>query len=96
MFELDLCWVIASGQDAIAHLNKYSNRYELVHIKDMVKEGGKVVQKDFGQGSVDYPTILKAAKKAGIKYYIVEQEEYPVSSIESMKVDAEWMKKLSI
>jgi sugar phosphate isomerase/epimerase len=96
MFELDLCWVIASGQDAVAHLNKYADRYELVHIKDMVKEGGKVVQKDFGKGTVDYPTILKAAKKAGIKYYIVEQEEYPVSSIESMRVDADWMKKLSI
>ncbi len=96
MFELDLCWIVASGQDTIAHLNKYGKRYELVHIKDMVKDNGKVTQKDLGQGSVDFETILKTAKKVGVKYYLVEQEQYPVSSIESMKVDAEWMKKISI
>ncbi|WP_028667877.1 sugar phosphate isomerase/epimerase family protein [Runella zeae] len=96
MFELDLCWIVASGQNAVAHLEKYSKRYELVHIKDMVLDNGRVSQKDLGKGAMDFDTILKAAKKAGIKYYIVEQEQYPSSSIESMKVDAEWMKQLSI
>lgn len=97
MFELDLCWIVATGQDTVAHLNKYGKRYELVHIKDMVKDNnGKVSQKDLGLGSVDFATILATAKKVGVKYYIVEQEEYPGSSIESMKVDAEWMKKISI
>lgn len=96
MFELDLCWIVASGQNAVAHLEKYSKRYELVHIKDMVLDNGRVSQKDLGKGTMDFDTILKAAKKAGIKYYIVEQEQYPSSSIESMKVDAEWMKQLSI
>lgn len=97
MFELDLCWIVAAGQDTIAHLNKYGKRYELVHIKDMVKDNsGKVTQKDLGLGSVDFATILKTAKKVGVKYYIVEQEQYPSSSIESMKADADWMKKISI
>ncbi len=96
MFELDLCWIVASGQNAVAHLEKYSKRYELVHIKDMVLDNGRVSQKDLGKGTMDFDTILKAAKKAGIKHYIVEQEQYPSSSIESMKVDAEWMKQLSI
>lgn len=96
MFELDLCWIVASGQNAVAHLEKYGKRYELVHIKDMVLDNGRVSQKDLGKGAMDFDTILKAAKKAGIKYYIVEQEQYPSSSIESMKVDAEWMKQLSV
>ncbi|MFN3380642.1 MAG: sugar phosphate isomerase/epimerase family protein [Runella zeae] len=96
MFELDLCWIVASGQNAVAHLEKYGKRYELVHIKDMVLDNGRVSQKDLGKGAMDFDTILKAAKKAGIKHYIVEQEQYPSSSIESMKVDAEWMKQLSI
>lgn len=97
MFELDLCWIVASGQDAIAHLNKYGKRYELVHIKDIVKDdNGKVKQKDLGQGTMDFANLLKTAKKVGIKYYIVEQEEYPVSSLESMKVDADWMRNFSI
>jgi sugar phosphate isomerase/epimerase len=97
MFELDLCWIVAAGQDTVAHLEKYGKRYELVHIKDMVKDNnGKVTQKDLGKGSIDFDTILKAAKKAGVKYYLVEQEEYPGPSIESLKVDADWMKKVSI
>lgn len=97
MFELDLCWIVAAGQDTVAHLNKYGKRYELVHIKDMVKDNnGKVTQKDLGLGSVDFATILKTAKKVGVKYYIVEQEQYPSSSIESMQVDADWMKKISL
>ena len=97
MFELDLCWIVAAGQDTVAHLQKYGKRYELIHIKDMVKDNnGKVTQKDLGQGSIDFATILKAAKKAGVKYYLVEQEEYPGPSIESLKVDADWMKKVSI
>lgn len=97
MFELDLCWIVASGQDAIAHLNKYGKRYELVHIKDIVKDdNGKVKQKDLGQGTMDFANLLKTAKKVGVKYYIVEQEEYPVSSLESMKVDADWMRNFSI
>ncbi|MFN8348646.1 MAG: sugar phosphate isomerase/epimerase [Spirosomataceae bacterium] len=97
MFELDLCWIVAAGQDTVAHLEKYGKRYELVHIKDMVKDNnGKVSQKDLGQGSVDFAAILKAAKKAGVKYYLVEQEEYPASSLASMQADADWMKKVSI
>lgn len=97
MFELDLCWIVAAGQDTVAHLNKYGKRYELVHIKDMVKDNnGKVTQKDLGLGSVDFATILKTAKKVGVKYYLVEQEQYTSSSIESMQVDADWMKKISI
>lgn len=97
MFELDLCWIVAAGQDAVEHFKKYGKRYELVHIKDMVKDGsGKVTQKDLGQGSIDFVTILKAAKKAGVKYYLVEQEQYPGTSIDSIKVDADWMKQLSI
>ncbi|MFN4146895.1 MAG: sugar phosphate isomerase/epimerase family protein, partial [Runella sp.] len=95
-FELDLCWIVAAGQDTVAHLKKYGKRYELVHLKDMVKEGNKVTQKDLGKGSVDFANILKTAKKAGVKHYIVEQEQYPVSPMESMKVNAEWMKKLSV
>ncbi|MEZ4904510.1 MAG: sugar phosphate isomerase/epimerase [Spirosomataceae bacterium] len=97
MFELDLCWIVAAGQDTVAHLNKYGKRYELVHIKDMVKDAaGKVTQKNLGEGTLDFASILKTAKKVGVKYYLVEQEFYPGSSIDSIRYDAEWMKKFSI
>jgi sugar phosphate isomerase/epimerase len=96
MFELDMCWIEAAGQDAAEHLKKYGKRYELCHIKDYNKTGGKVVQNDLGKGVVNYKHIVHTAMQNGMKYFLVEQEEYPVSPMESMKMNAEYMKKLAV
>jgi sugar phosphate isomerase/epimerase len=95
MFELDICWIVAAGHDMVAHLKKYKKRYELCHIKDMVKIDGKVQQKNLGEGSINFADLLKKTKANSMKYYLVEQEQYPGASIESMRADAEYMKKLS-
>lgn len=96
MFELDLCWIDVAGQDPVAHLKKYGKRYELCHIKDYNKVNGKPVQNDLGKGSVDFKKTLRAAMDNGMKYFIVEQEEYPQSVMTSLKNDAEYMKTLSV
>ena len=97
LFELDMCWIEAAGQNAINHLKQYGNRYELCHVKDFKKEAnGKVVQQNLGQGVVNYAAILKQARKSGMKHFLVEQEEYPQSSLASLKYDAEYMKTLKI
>ena len=33
--QMDIFWTLAAGQDPITLLNKYSNRYKLMHLKDM-------------------------------------------------------------
>lgn len=97
MFELDMCWIDAAGQDPIAHLRKYGKRYELCHIKDYNRTGNKITQSDLGKGQVNYKAILAYAKDfTNIKHYLVEQEEYPESSMISLKNDAEYMKKLTV
>lgn len=96
MFELDLCWIDVAGVDTASHLKKYGKRYELCHIKDYKKENGKPVQNDLGKGSVDFKKTLRVALDSGIKYFLVEQEEYPESSLVSLKHDAEYMKTLSV
>lgn len=96
MFELDLCWIDVAGQDTVAHLKKYGKRYELCHIKDYTKENGKPVQNDLGKGAVDFKKTLRAAMDSSIRYFIVEQEEYPQAVMVSMKNDAEYMKKLAV
>jgi len=92
VFELDICWVVAAGRDAVAHLNKYKKRYELGHLKDMVQTDGKVTQRNLGEGTVPFKAIVAAGQKNGIKHFLVEQEQYPVSSMESMKANVEWVK----
>lgn len=96
LFELDLCWIDVAGQDPIEHLKKYGKRYELCHIKDYRKENGKPVQNDLGKGTVDFRKTLRVAMDNGMKYFIVEQEEYPQSVMASLKNDAEYMKKLTV
>ncbi len=82
-FEMDIFWVRYPGQDPVVWLNKYGKRWQLMHLKDM-KQGVKLgdlsghadVESDvaLGQGQLDLPAILRAAKKAGVKWYFIEDE----------------------
>jgi sugar phosphate isomerase/epimerase len=81
-FEMDLLWTVHPGQDPAALLNKYGSRWELMHLKDLregVKgdfSGGTDTKNDvaLGTGQVDFPAVLKAAQKARVKYYFIEDE----------------------
>lgn len=99
-YEMDIFWVVTPGQDPVAWLKKYPNRFRLCHVKDRMKtappkEGDASC--DLGTGSIDFPTILKVAKDNAMKYYIVEQEKYEGSTpIKSVETDAAYMKNLRI
>ncbi len=99
-FEMDIYWVAAAGVDIEAWFKKYKKRFRLCHVKDRSKNPGTDNGKnsvDLGTGSIDWPTILKSAKKYGMQYYIVEQEAYPNgSSLEAAKVNADYMKTVKI
>lgn len=82
-FEMDIFWVQFPGQDPAQWLEKYPKRWELLHLKDMKKglqtgdqSGHTDVSNDvaLGTGQLDMPAILKAAKKAGVKWYFIEDE----------------------
>jgi len=81
-FEIDILWTFFPGVNPTELLNKYGNRFKLLHLKDLRKgvtgnlSGGTAVENDvaLGTGQLDIPTILKAAKKAGIKHYYIEDE----------------------
>jgi sugar phosphate isomerase/epimerase len=95
-YELDMCWSEAAGENTIEHLKQYGSRYELCHVKQLVEKDPKPKQTDLADGIIDYAKLLRAAKDNGMKYYLVEQEQYPVDSITSMKNDAAFMKGLKI
>ena len=91
--EMDLGWVIASGNDPIAYFNKFPGRFPLWHLKDM-----DLIKKhsvEFGKGSLDIPKMLDNAKLSGMKYFFIEQEEYNSSPLESMQENMEYLKKLN-
>jgi sugar phosphate isomerase/epimerase len=80
---MDIFWVVFPNQDPVKLFEKYGSRWELVHLKDMKKgtqtgplTGSSDVRNDvaLGTGLMDMPAILKAAKKAGVKWYFIEDE----------------------
>jgi sugar phosphate isomerase/epimerase len=82
-YQMDIFWVVFPGQDPVKLFEKYGSRWELVHLKDMKKgtqtgalTGSSDVRNDvaLGTGLMDMPAILKAAKKAGVKWYFIEDE----------------------
>lgn len=96
--QMDIYWVVTAGQDPETWFRKYPDRFRLCHIKDRVK--GTIKREDtcdLGTGSIDFPKILKTARKNGMQYYIAEQEHYPNSTpLKSAEADAEYMKNLRI
>jgi sugar phosphate isomerase/epimerase len=82
LYQMDVFWIVHPGQDPVKLLNHYGSRFELMHVKDM-KPGTKHdltgksdVNNDVqvGTGVMDWPAILSAAKKAGVKWYFIEDE----------------------
>ena len=87
-FELDILWTVFPGQDPVALLKKYPKRFKLMHLKDLRKgivgnlSGGTPVENDvaLGTGQINLPAVLKAAKKAGVQHYYIEDESPSVAT----------------
>lgn len=81
-YEMDVYWVVNPGQDPVKLLEKYGRRFELMHIKDMKKgtPNGFTGQSDvtnnvvLGSGVMDWAAIFRGARKAGVKWYFIEDE----------------------
>jgi len=81
-FELDVFWAVHGGADPVRLLKKHGHRFELMHVKDLKKGAkgdltGGAPDSDsvsIGQGQVDWPAVLREAKRAGIKHYFIEDE----------------------
>lgn len=75
LFQLDTYWAIHGGGDPLAFLQKHGHRIHSIHCKDM-NNPKDMHDVEVGSGCVDFTNILPLALKHGIKWYIVEQEQY--------------------
>ena len=101
-FELDCGWVIVGGADPVDYLHRYPTRISMLHVKDF-KHAGKPESiaepppaAQLGEGRLDYRPVFEAAKKANIKHYFVEQEGFDIPPFEALKIDEEYMRKLTV
>ena len=82
-FQLDVLWTVFPGQDPAKLLEKYPDRWLLLHLKDLKKgvptgslAGHTELTNDvaLGSGQVDWPALFRASQKIGVKYYFIEDE----------------------
>jgi len=81
-FEMDIYWVKHGGENPLTLLNKYPNKFLLMHLKDMKKgvEGDNTGHADvetnvsLGKGQIAIAPLVKRGKELGIKYMFIEDE----------------------
>lgn len=89
--ELDLYWINKAGQDPIKYFDKYPGRFELWHVKDMAPGNKEITE--IGHGTIDFDRIFAARKKAGMKYWFVEQDISKGDMFESLKFSTQTLAK---
>ncbi len=83
MFQIDLYWAIEGGADPLSYFEKFPGRFWLWHVKDEKEVGAS--------GDIDFEKIWTGAETAGVKYFIVEQEEYDYPPIESVNMSLQYL-----
>ena len=102
--ELDLYWLTQAGQDPAAILTKHANRVRLIHMKDRTKGAPTSYNMDassehfteLGTGSVQWPALLAQAKKQGIHYAFLDQDETHGDVFASMKQSHAYLETLHV
>ena len=91
-FEMDLYWVVRSGNDPLQLFQKYPGRFSMWHVKDMDKTNN-AVNTEIGQGAVNFKSIFAEAKLSGVKHYFVEHEfNYKPNELGSVKTSFDYVK----
>jgi len=74
--ELDVYWVYRGNEDPVEYIKKYSDKLQLLHLKDGTMEEGTALF----EGSVDIKGVLDAIAELDIEWLVVEDETpYPNS-----------------
>lgn len=88
--ELDCGWTCVAGKDPVWYLTNHPKRCELLHLRDFApgftpttemrmtsaELMGPATPAVVGEGVVDYPAVLAAAKKAGTREYFIERDPF--------------------
>ena len=90
--ELDVYWLLYGGQDPSEYLRRFRRHIRLVHIKDG-RCGEEPVFVELGQGQVNWDELFAACDETSAEWLLYEQDKWEVSSEESARKSAEFLKK---
>jgi sugar phosphate isomerase/epimerase len=105
VFELDTFWMSAAGCDPVQWIKKVSGRIPIIHFKDLAIDWkaddggmGQVYRRfaEIGQGNINWPPIVEASVKAGVEWYVVEQDRTVLDEYECLKISVDYMRSIGI
>jgi sugar phosphate isomerase/epimerase len=82
-FQIDLYWIEEGGKDAIDYFNRYPGRFLMYHVKDREEVGAS--------GEMDFRPAFENADVAGLRYVIVEVEQYNYEPLESVRISLDYL-----
>ena len=90
--EIDLYWLTKAKQDPIALINAHPGRFPLWHVKDMDNKPDEMFT-EVGNGIIDFKSIFKHTKTAGLQYFFVEEDKCPGDPFDSITSSITYIKK---
>jgi sugar phosphate isomerase/epimerase len=84
--ELDVGWALVGGTDPVEFIERYGDRIDVLHMKDMdVDAGPRGDYRELGEGDVDLQAVTDAGRAAGVEWFIYEHDmpEDPAASIDT-------------
>lgn len=90
--ELDVGNMLVGGGDPIHYLEHHPGRFDLAHLKEWAAGPIAITSRAefpsyaaaFGRGDVDWPRLIGAARRSGVRTFFLEQE--PVEGADPMDV----------
>jgi sugar phosphate isomerase/epimerase len=100
--QMDVFWMKNPGQDPVALLKKYPNRWKSLHLKDrrigtpnnLNGRQDKETNVVLGTGDVGIAEVMKTAMALGIKHYFIEDESS--RALEQVPQSVAYLKSLKL
>lgn len=91
--EIDTYWVQMGGCDPAEWVAKYPGRQVLFHLKDFLPLRFTNTMAPVGTGNLNWNKIVPAAEKAGVQWFIVEQDDCSKDPFECLKDSFDYLTK---
>jgi sugar phosphate isomerase/epimerase len=96
-FEIDTYWITYGGGDPVAWIDRVAGRIPCLHLKDMGIDSNRTqFMMEVGEGNLNWAGILKAAKAAGVKWYIVEQDTCYRDPFDSLEISLKNLRGMGV
>ncbi len=87
--EFDAYWAAYAGADPVDFLRQHAGRVLFIHAKDMSTDRSYT---EVGSGTLDMAGICRAAHEQGTRWYIVENDQPHIPSLESARRSLEHLR----